>query len=565
MAVAGWIDYRATTGELRAALRAEAEALHATVAAATRVQHAAAAEAERTLGQRLLENARLFAAMDRSGGIDRAMLERVTRANDAFRVIVFEADGTRSYVGGEAPGGPGSGQGGGPGAAHFGSGAGAAGRGGGAGIGFGPPAGSSRIAQRLLSGEVEELVSGAHASRGGGGERIAAGVRRAAGGAIVLNAANRAARELEQVYSLDALISQVAAATPALAYVILQDETGRVARGPLATAAEAVAAAAPDAESSIVVDGVPVLERRGSIALDEARRADLRIGMRLDDIRRAERRSLVRITTGFSAVAALTVLALAFGSLRTRYGDLSARHRQAQDALRRRDRLAAMGELASTVAHEIRNPLNAIAMSAQRLGREYPLAALPQDTRGDAEELVGVIQNEASRINTIVQQFLDFARPRPLNLRQTPLATLVPEIASAASALAGSRGIRLETDVVSAPTITADPDQLRQAVDNLLRNAIDATPAGGVVALSAGRSGGAACLEVRDTGTGIPPDILPKIFDLYFTTKRDGTGVGLAVAHQIVSAHGGTIEVESAPGTGTRMVVRLPQDGITHG
>lgn len=559
MALAGWLDYRATTGELQAALRAEATALHTTVAAAARVQHAAAAEAERALGQRLLENARLLAVMDRRGGIDQATLDRIVGETGMFRLVVFEADGRRSYAGGEAPVGSGRGPGGGAGAGVLHQGL------GGGGLGFGPPAGSSRIAQRLLSGEMEELVSGAHASRGGGGERVAAGVRRASGGAIVLNAANRAARELDQVYSLDALISQVATATPALAYVILQDETGRVARGPLAGAIRPEAAPAGNAEALLIVDGVPVVERRGTVALDESRRADLRIGMRLDDIRRAERRSLIRITTGFSAVGALTVLALAFGSLRTRYGVLSERHQQAQDALRRRDRLAAMGELASTVAHEIRNPLNAIAMSAQRLAREYPIDSLPQNTREDAEELVGVIQREASRINTTVQQFLDFARPRPLNVRVTDLGSLVAEIAGAASALAGSRGVRLETDIEDAPSIAADPDQLRQVIDNLIRNAIDATPNGGIVSLWSGRAGGAAFIEVRDTGSGIAPDILPKIFDLYFTTKRDGTGVGLAIAHQIVAAHGGSIEVDSSPGTGTRMVIRLPEQGVNHG
>lgn len=387
MGVAGWLDYRATTGELRAAVRAEAEALHATVAAAARVQHAAAAEAERALGQRLLENARLLVALDSRGALDAATLDRVAGVNDMFRVVVFDANGRRSYVGGEAPGAGGWGPGGVAGHAPESG----ERRGGGLGLGPGPPPGSSRIAQRLLAGEAEEIASAAHPGRAGG-ERVAAGVRRATGGAIVLNAANRTARDLDQVYSLDALMSQIAASTPALAYVVLQDERGRVAHGPLADAATDQPDAPANGEISTSVGGVPVLERRGAIALDENRPANLRIGMRLDEIKRAERRSLIRITAGFSAVGALTALGMAFGSLRSRYGELSQRHARAQDALRRRDRLAAMGEMASTVGHEIRNPLNAIAMSAQRLSREYPLSTLPEDSRADAEELVDVIQ-----------------------------------------------------------------------------------------------------------------------------------------------------------------------------
>ena len=103
-----------------------------------------------------------------------------------------------------------------------------------------------------------------------------------------------------------------------------------------------------------------------------------------------------------------------------------------------------------------------------------------------------------------------------------------------------------------------DPDQLKQAVDNLLRNAIEASPDGGRVRLEARRDGDDCTITVVDEGPGIPPDALPRIFDLYFTTKADGTGVGLAVTNQIVEAHQGRIDVESAPGSGTRMTIRVP-------
>jgi signal transduction histidine kinase len=105
-----------------------------------------------------------------------------------------------------------------------------------------------------------------------------------------------------------------------------------------------------------------------------------------------------------------------------------------------------------------------------------------------------------------------------------------------------------------------DPAQLRQVLDNLVRNAVEATPEGGRISLAARREGGERVLEVRDTGRGIEPDHLPRIFDLYFTTKADGTGVGLAVTQQIVTAHGGMIEVDSQPGAGTSMYVRLPAE-----
>jgi signal transduction histidine kinase len=138
------------------------------------------------------------------------------------------------------------------------------------------------------------------------------------------------------------------------------------------------------------------------------------------------------------------------------------------------------------------------------------------------------------------------------------LGALVDDVAGRARSRAESRGVRLEVEAGAPGTALVDPAQLRQALDNLVRNAVEATPEGGRVTLAARRESGGHAVEVRDTGRGIEPDHLPRIFDLYFTTKADGTGVGLAVTQQIVTAHGGTIEVDSRPGAGTTMTVHLP-------
>jgi two-component system sensor histidine kinase HydH len=256
-------------------------------------------------------------------------------------------------------------------------------------------------------------------------------------------------------------------------------------------------------------------------------------------------------------------VALAFGltGLRRRYGALSERHARAEEALRRRDRLAAMGELASTVAHEIRNPLNAVGLTAQRLRREF-LGARPADAesadRAEAEELLGVMAEETKRIDRIVQQFLDFARPPALRREPTDLGALVRGLGERLRAHAETRGVALEIDAAAASTAAVDPAQLGQALDNLVRNAIDATDDGGRVLVSARTARGGHVVEVRDTGRGIEPQHRAKIFDLYFTTKPEGTGIGLAVTQQIITAHGGAIEVDSEPGRGTTMTVVLP-------
>jgi signal transduction histidine kinase len=218
-----------------------------------------------------------------------------------------------------------------------------------------------------------------------------------------------------------------------------------------------------------------------------------------------------------------------------------------------------MGELASTVAHEVRNPLNAIAMSAQRLVREYP-PPYDFEEREELEDLLGVIQRESARINATVQQFLEFARPRPLNRREVDLTALVEETAAAGRSLAAPHNISVLSRAEGNPRVVIDPDQLKPAIDNLVRNAIDASPSGGTVLLEARREGRSTTIAVSDDGPGIPAGVLPRIFDLYFTTKAGGTGIGLPVAQQIVTAHGGTIEVDSEPGRGTRMIVRLPDE-----
>jgi signal transduction histidine kinase len=198
-------------------------------------------------------------------------------------------------------------------------------------------------------------------------------------------------------------------------------------------------------------------------------------------------------------------------------------------------------------------------MTAQRLRREF-LGAVPSGAgeRAELEELLDVMSGEAQRIDRTVQQFLDYARPPRLAPEATDLGGMVRALVERTRPLAEARGVALETDVLSGAEARVDATQLGQALDNLVRNAIEATPQGGRVTVAARCERGGCLVEVRDTGGGIAPEDLPRIFDLYFTTKPDGTGVGLAVTQQIVTAHGGTIEVDSRPGRGTTMSVRLP-------
>ncbi len=593
--VAGWLDYSATRRDLLAMLVDQAASLRQAVAAAARAGDAASAQLQATIAARLLDNARLLDEFDRRGDLTQTLLDRVVASNRLFRVTVLAADGAReltSGVGGGPPAGAGRGFGPGPGSGlGTGTGPGVSGRGRGAGGGQGRGGGPGRggaetgagfgsgggygavIAERLLSGGETEAVSDVHGSRWGSGWRLSAGVRRAGGGAIVLNVDASEVAELQQQASIDHLLADVAGSVSEVAYLILVDEENRSVHGPLAS--EAIdrpepPSSASDAESlvrnlpglmayELTVAGTPVLEFGGQVDLAREGSPYLRLGLSLDGLRTAERRSLTRLAVLLVTALGLGFLALAFVGLRREHGVLRVEHARAQEALRRRDRLAAMGELASTVAHEVRNPLNAIGMSVQRLRREFPSSGGSAEDEQERRELLEVLGSETQRIDRIVQQFLEYARPPRLNIRPVDLAGLLKDAAIGVEGLALARSVAIDSVVPDGVEAAVDPDQMKAAVDNLLRNAVEVSPAGGVVSLRLQHDAAGLVITVTDRGPGIEPEHLPRIFDLYFTTKPDGTGVGLAVTHRIVDAHGGHIDVDSTPGGGTSMIVTLPR------
>jgi two-component system sensor histidine kinase PilS (NtrC family) len=239
--------------------------------------------------------------------------------------------------------------------------------------------------------------------------------------------------------------------------------------------------------------------------------------------------------------------------------------------LRRSERLAAVGQLSASIAHEIRNPLAAISGSVQVLQRSLPEAT----AAAPARRLMEIVVREADRLNHLITDFLLYARPGPLRLE--PVA--VEEVVDAVAAMFESvrpEGVRLEVEVEPGLRAAADPGQLRQVLWNLVLNASQAMPRGGRLSLGARAEadpqGGppdrrrearakSAWVEitVSDEGTGIAPEVVDRIFDPFFTTKRGGSGLGLATVHRIVESHGGSIRVESGVGRGTAMRVRLPR------
>lgn len=228
-----------------------------------------------------------------------------------------------------------------------------------------------------------------------------------------------------------------------------------------------------------------------------------------------------------------------------------------EQELQRREKYAAMGELASAVAHEIRNPLNAISLIVQRLASEF---VPKKDVRG-YRSLVDVLGKEIQRLNGIVHQFLTFARlPKP-TIKPVPVEHFLEHLSTLFQPLAQQRGVHFKTYCHFHGTAQFDPEQLTQVLFNLFQNALDATPQGGSIEVAALHEHGKLLFRVHDTGKGIPSELLGKVFDLYVTTKPSGIGMGLPMAQQIVYRHGGTIEVRSAENQGTTFTVSLPLQG----
>jgi len=218
------------------------------------------------------------------------------------------------------------------------------------------------------------------------------------------------------------------------------------------------------------------------------------------------------------------------------------------------ERLTAMGSLAGGVAHEIRSPLNTIAMAAQRL--EFQLD--PQQHREHYQEIVRSIRREAQRIERIVADFLTFARPpKAQRTLQDPLLAL-RQVTETFASLARAQGVDFQQELGASPALALDADQFRQAVLNLLMNALQAVPRpGGRITLTTRREGGHLLLSVADNGPGIPEELRRKVFDLYFTTRADGTGIGLPLVQRFAGQHGGRVEVHAGPGGGATFTLHL--------
>ena len=225
-----------------------------------------------------------------------------------------------------------------------------------------------------------------------------------------------------------------------------------------------------------------------------------------------------------------------------------------QEAVQKQEKMAAIGNLAAGVAHEVRNPLSSIKGYATYFGSLF-------EEGSDKKKAADVMTAEVERLNRVISELLEIARPSDIKPKKTDISFLLKSSLRLIQQEAEAEGVEIKTTVAAKiPPLYLDPDRITQALINLYINALQAMPEGGILTISASEEGSGVVITVADTGFGITDDKTSKIFDPYYTTKNTGTGLGLAVVQKVVEAHGGSVAVKSAENKGTEFIITLPRD-----
>jgi two-component system, sporulation sensor kinase E len=231
--------------------------------------------------------------------------------------------------------------------------------------------------------------------------------------------------------------------------------------------------------------------------------------------------------------------------------------RREEMRIRRTERLSMLARLAASLAHEIRNPLNAIVINLEVL--KNVIKQLPPKSLQKANGYVGILSEELERLNNALDNFLGLANPIEVMRSNIEVNRIVKDALTLMRHQAEQVGIEICDNIDSSPIyVEGNEDQLKQAILNLVLNAIEAMPDGGRLSIATRKDPDQAIIEVGDTGLGIPEEIQDDIFDFYFTTKEEGTGLGLPIVARIVEFHRGGMDLESTEGEGTKFTVELP-------
>ncbi len=319
----------------------------------------------------------------------------------------------------------------------------------------------------------------------------------------------------------------------------------------------------PMESRKVTFGGKSLLEIVAPFHLNEKIAGIVRLGLErgnTDQILAENRRNMF-VFLAFVVLIALLSMWLLYHNQNRHLAGIVEMERQLEKA----ERLSSLGQLAAGVAHEIRNPLNAISMASQRLKREFLPA--DQEKMTEFEAMTGVIRDEIRRLNGIIEEFLTFSKSRRLELHDCTVQEILQKIVNLISAEAVTKGITLRTDWGSDPVvIPMDMDKLQQAFLNFIKNAMESISGEGTVTVSVRKPvDGRVSIRITDTGCGMTSEEVDRIFNPEYTTKEKGLGLGLPLAHEIIRGHGGEIRVLSLKESGTTFEVLLPAERYSNG
>lgn len=414
----------------------------------------------------------------------------------------------------------------------------------------------------LLEGKATEALEGFGERKFWEGGDYGVAVRRKAGGVIVIKADAGYVLNFRQEMGLQRLIKDLKA-RPEIEYIAIQDknfvylahsdpeQVGKQEKAPFLASFQT--SESGRTRFLKLAKGDEVLEVVKPFTLGKENVGIIRVGLSTAPLTEVWKESLNSIFIFAGAllfVGAAAAVAIFF-TQRRHIGALRA----LEEDMRRWERLAGLGNLAAGVGHEVRNPLNAIAMGLQRLQREF----VPEGREEEYSKFTELIRGEISRLNSIIDRFLQLARVPALSKQPCDLNTLLDEVGTLMKGEALAKGVGLLMVPPPRPyTFLGDSQQLKQALINIVLNAVQATPAAGEVRIGAEKKGKELRITVSDTGSGIPHEGQERIFDPYYTTKEKGMGLGLPLAQSIVHEHEGRIEVQSRPGKGAAFTIVLP-------
>lgn len=501
---------------------------------------------------------------DRKARLTNTQLETLVSRDGFFRVLFFDESGAMIMTAGHGPG-PGYGMG--------------------MGLGGGPGIGRSRsrggrgvfnLLEPIFSGKRDSLIIGLPAMGSGfdetghqggslsGGNRFMAAIKASRGGAIVAQLSVDVETALRSQTDFRNLLDGFLDLDGVTFLQLISQDGDTILTLPDSLSRDLANAVSEPIEANveyIKVPGSMFIQMHESVEFQN-RTFNLIVGFRADEFNAVKHKLLLQILFRTTIFIVLALAITAFFISRQNAALLQAEKNRIEAEVFRLERLqriqekqAAMGELAAGVAHEIRNPLNAIGILVQRLQKEL---VIPNDQAGEWQNLTGTLRNEIARINKTLEEFLAFSRPTPLKRQPIQLAKLFDDIKNLFDSQVSNEQKQLVFDLKGDPGFVGDPHFIHQALTNLVKNALEATRPTDTISLSGRQFGDEVEIKISDTGYGIPAENLNRVFDLFFSDKDHGSGIGLALVHKIINDHAGSIEVKSEIDRGTTFTIRLP-------